>query len=114
MEKIAALPESFAKIGFFEVAQLAVLDRLLLMILALAFVISVTSLKSETSSRFILVLMATWAIGALNGSIGVNFRYQLPLLPFACAVLLANSKVLGNWLLGSVGNVKGKETEQKL
>jgi hypothetical protein len=114
LEKIVALPESFAKIGFFEVAQLAVLDRLLLLILALAFVVSVTSLRSEPSSRFILLLMATWAIGALNGSIGVNFRYQLPVLPFACAVLLANSRVLGNWLLGSVGNVKGKETEQKL
>jgi hypothetical protein len=114
LEKLIALPESFAKIAFIEVAQLAVLDRLLLVILALAFVISVTSLSSDSSLRFILVLMATWAIGALNGSIGVNFRYQLPVLPFACAVILLNSKVLGNWLLGSIGNIKGKEAKQEL
>lgn len=114
LEKLIALPESFAKIAFIEIAQLAVLDRLLLIILTIAFVISLTSLKNATSSRFILVLMATWAIGALNGSIGVNFRYQLPVLPFASAVILLNSQMLGNWLLGRIGNIKGKETKQKL
>jgi len=72
----------------------------------------VSSLKNETSLRFIMILIATWSIGALNGSIGVNFRYQLPVLPFACAVIFANSKPLGDWLFGRIGNVKGKETKQ--
>lgn len=111
IEKIIALPISFAKIGFFEVAELAVLDRLLLVILGVAFVASLISFKSPTNMRFIMVLLATWAIGALNGSIGVNFRYQLPVLPFACAVLLINSKVLGNWLLGGIRNIKSEEAK---
>lgn len=112
LQKLIALPESFAKIGFFEIAQLAVLDRLLLLILALALLISLMTIRSVSSARFLLILGATWAIGALNGSIGVNFRYQLPVLPFACAVLVVNSSWLGNWLLGRIGNVKSEETEQ--
>jgi hypothetical protein len=112
IEKIIVLPESFIKIVFFEIAQLAVLDRLLLMILAIAFVFSLNSLKNETSLRFIMILIATWSIGALNGSIGVNFRYQLPIVPFACAVLFANLKPLGDWFFGRIGNVKSKEAKQ--
>lgn len=112
IEKILALPKSFLKIAFFEIAQLAVLDRLLLLILAIAVILSVGSLKNETNFRFIMILIATWSIGALNGSIGVNFRYQLPVLPFACAVLLANLKPLGDWFFRRIGNVKGKEAKQ--
>ena len=114
MEKIIALPISFIKIGFIEVAQLAVMDKLLLMILTVAMIAALTSYKSPTSMRFLLVLLATWAIGALNGSIGVNFRYQLPVLPFACAILAMNSKALGNWLLGSIRNIKGEEAKEQL
>jgi len=109
-QKLIALPQSFGKILFFEVAQLAVLDRLLLIILALALILSVRTIKSETSLRFIAVLLAVWAIGAINGSIGVNFRYQLPVISFACAVLIANSKSLRDWFFGAVRNIERKET----
>jgi hypothetical protein len=108
-DKLLALPESFGKIIFFEVAQLAVLDRLLLTILALALFLSIKFFNTETSLRFISVLIAVWAIGAINGSIGVNFRYQLPVVPFACAVLIANSHSLRDWLFGAVRHIERKE-----
>jgi hypothetical protein len=108
-EKLLALPESFGKIIFFEVAQLAVLDRLLLTILALALFLSIKFFNTETSLRFISVLIAVWAIGAINGSIGVNFRYQLPVVPFACAVLIANSNSLRDWFFGAVRHIERKE-----
>ena len=109
IEKLLALPESFLKILFFEVAQLAVLDRLLLIVLALAFILSVMSIKNEASLRFLAVLLSVWAIGAINGSIGVNFRYQLPVVVFACAVLISNSDTLRNWFFGTIRNIKRKE-----
>jgi len=109
IEKLLALPESFLKILFFEVAQLAVLDRLLLIVLALAFILSVMSIKKEASLRFLAVLLSVWAIGAINGSIGVNFRYQLPVVVFACAVLISNSDTLRNWFFGTIRNIKRKE-----
>jgi hypothetical protein len=111
VQKLIALPQSFGKILFFEVAQLAVLDRLLLIILALALILSVKSIKDETSLRFIAVLLAVWAIGAINGSIGVNFRYQLPVISFACTVLIANSQTLRDWLFGTIGNIERKKTQ---
>jgi hypothetical protein len=111
IEKLLALPESFVKILFFEVAQLAVLDRLLLIVLALAFIFSVMSIKNESSLRFLAVLLSVWAIGAINGSIGVNFRYQLPVVTFACAVLISNSDILRNWFFGTIRNIKRKETQ---
>jgi hypothetical protein len=110
-QKLLILPISFLKILFIEVAQLAVLDRLLLLILATSLVISLYRFKNASSLRFIFILLATWAIGALNGSIGVNFRYQLPVLPFACAVLIINAGSLRNWFFWRIGNVKVKETE---
>jgi len=110
-QKLLILPISFLKILFIEVSQLAVLDRLLLLILVTSLVISIYRFKNASSLRFIIILLATWAIGALNGSIGVNFRYQLPVLPFACAVLIINAGSLRNWFFRSIGNVKVKETE---
>jgi hypothetical protein len=112
LEKILTLPISFAKVGFIEVAQLVVMDKLLLIVLLVATIAALNSYKTVSSKRFLLILLATWAIGALNGSLGVNFRYQLPVLPFACATLIMNSKVLGDWLLGRVGDVKGKEAKK--
>lgn len=111
IEKLLALPESFLKILFIEVAQLAVLDRLLLIVLALAFILSIISIRNETSHRFLAVLLSVWAIGAINGSLGVNFRYQLPVVVFACAVLISNSDVLRNWFFGTIRNIKRKEAQ---
>jgi hypothetical protein len=110
IEKLLTMPLSFAKILFIEIAQLAVVDRLLLFMIAISFFLAISNLRNDTNLRFLLVLLSVWAIGALNGSLGVNFRYQLPVLPFACAVIVLNSKVLENRLLRGFANIKGRES----
>jgi hypothetical protein len=112
IEKIFALPWSFVKILLVEVAQLTVLDRQLLIILTLALILSILNLKDTLHQRFILVLLAAWSIGALNGSIGVNFRYQLPVIPFACLVLLSSWGTLRNWFFGRIKYIEREEAQK--
>lgn len=111
VEKLVALPVSFFKILFIEVAQLAVLDRLLLLFLVVSMAFALIRFKDQSSLRFLMVLLATWAIGGLNGSLGVNFRYQMPVLPFAAAVLIIHANYLRDWLFGRVRNIEVKKTK---
>lgn len=110
IQKLTILPISFLKVLFIEVAQLAVLDRLLLLLLATALIVSLVKIKDASSLRFVFILLAALAIGAINGSLGVNFRYQMPILPFACAVIIINAKNLGDWFFGRIRDVKIKKT----
>lgn len=82
---------SFFKITFWEVAQLAILDRVLLAMLLLAAAISVLTWREISSQYYLVVLLSVFFIGAINGTIGVNFRYQLPVLGFMAWVLISNS-----------------------
>jgi hypothetical protein len=41
-----------------------------------------------SSQLFIGVVIGVFTLGAINGVMGVNFRYQLPLLPFAAASII--------------------------
>jgi hypothetical protein len=84
------LPVTFLKVGFIEMAQLAVLDRLLLTIVIIAFVLAVKFRKLESSQFFLANLAAVWTLGTLNATLGVNFRYELPILIFCCWVILEN------------------------
>ena len=60
------------------------------------FNLCLITLKESSSRYFILVLMGLWITGAINGTVGVNFRYQLPLLPFAAWAAISNySKIYG-------------------
>jgi hypothetical protein len=88
--KLVLLIISFFKVGFFEVAQLAALDRTLLITIIVAIVFAIKFPREETSRYFLAVLLAVWVIGAINGTVGVNFRYQLPVLVFACMAILSN------------------------
>ena len=43
----------------------------------------------KISSKYLLIMFTTGLLmGALNGNVGVNFRYQLPVLVFVCWSLL--------------------------
>jgi hypothetical protein len=81
-EKLVFLPISFARVGFIEIAELAAIDRILLLILAIGAISAVKHWGSVESIFFIFVLFSVWTLGALNGVLGVNFRYQMPLIPF--------------------------------
>ncbi len=86
--KLLYLPYSFIKIITFELAQLAVLDRLLLFMIILALVFSLRLWKNSSALFFLAVFVATFAIGAINGELGVNFRYQMPQIPFMAWVII--------------------------
>jgi hypothetical protein len=87
-ERPVQLLFSMVKVGFFEIGQLVVLDRILLCLLVLAAIASVLNFSRISSKFFLLLLTSLWITGAVNGTIGVNFRYQLPLLPFIAYTLL--------------------------
>lgn len=88
-EKVLGLPESFFKVLSIDIAQLMVLDRLLLMLLGIGLLLAVITLKNLPSQYFILMLLAGYTLGAINGTLGVNFRYQMPLIPFCAWTILS-------------------------
>jgi hypothetical protein len=88
-EKLIALPTSFVRVAFIEFAQLAALDRILLLFLVSAFIIALLHSQEIENRYFLSVAFAVFSIGAINGVLGVNFRYQLPLLPFMAWSVLA-------------------------
>lgn len=89
IEKFLALPFSFLKVTFYEFAELLVLDRLLACLIIVSIFVSLCSLKNAESLYLLGVTLAVFLLGAINGSIGVNFRYQLPAIPFAILSILA-------------------------
>ncbi len=110
IDRFVELVKSFFQIGFIEVAQLAALDRILLLPLATSFLLSFRYLNKNSSRFFISCLLAVWLTGAINGSLGVNFRYQLPLIGFMAWVIIENSSEFSNWFARRRINIVRKET----
>lgn len=76
-----------------EIAQLAVLDRILLIILLFALYCTFKFRHDTFSHLFLLSTFGAVSINALVGVAGVNFRYLLPILPFATLVILRSNFV---------------------
>ena len=114
LSKLLLLVRSFFEVGFFEIAQLAALDRGLLIFLVIATLLALSYSKDVSSRYFLAVLLAVWTIGAINGTTGVNFRYQLPVLTFACWVILSKSAQLADWFGGGRVNIKREKTQNEL
>jgi hypothetical protein len=98
LEKISNIPLSFLRVLFIDTAQLAVLDRLFLIYLFAGLAISILYFKSEASQYFIAVFLAGYLLGAINGTLGVNFRYQLPAIPFCAWSIIASWPLIQNRL----------------
>ena len=93
LEKVLYLPLSALKISFIEFAQLAAVDRGLLIVVVAAIFLSLFHWRNDSSRLFLLFCLAGWSIGALNGTLGVNFRYQLPVIFMACYVIVEEAKL---------------------
>jgi hypothetical protein len=111
-ERPVQLLFSMVKVAFFEIGQLLVLDRILLCLLVLAIIASVLNFSRISSKFFLLLLISLWITGAVNGTIGVNFRYQLPLLPFIAYSLLDSFRLKFEFIKFATGphrvrNLKG-------
>jgi hypothetical protein len=110
-EKISGLGISFIRVGFYEVAELAALDRVLLALLLIAIIASFRFLKMVESQYFLSVLLSVWAIGAINGTVGVNFRYQMPVLGFMFWVLSVNFPKFRDGMLGNRLNIVSSKAQ---
>jgi hypothetical protein len=82
-----------------------------LITIIIAAVISLRFPKEVASKYYLAVLLAVWFIGAINGTVGVNFRYQLPVLAFACWVIFSNSTNFTDWLGGRRVNIERKKAK---
>lgn len=98
LEKISNIPLSFLRVISIDIAQLAVLDRLLLIYLVAGLLISTLYLKNIASQYFVAVLLAGYLLGAVNGTLGVNFRYQMPAIPFCAWSIVASWPLIQNRL----------------
>lgn len=76
-----------------EIAQLVVLDRILLIILLIALYCAFKFRHETYSHLFLLSTFSAVSINSLVGVAGVNFRYLLPVLPFATLVILRSNFV---------------------
>jgi len=82
------LPISASRVLFIEISQLVALDRSLLLLISAALIVSLVRWKQVSAQVFVIMSLAGWSIGALNGVLGVNFRYQLPIVIFAAYTVL--------------------------
>jgi len=94
--KLLKLPMSMAKMAFYDLAQLAVLDRILLLALVCAVFVTFHNLRSTSSMTFLATLIMLWCTAGLNGTPGVNFRYELPILPLLAWVIIENIRFGSN------------------
>lgn len=94
--KAIKLPISMGRMAFYDLAQLVVLDRVLLLILIISIVVAINKIKGLSSRYFIPILFMLWCTAGINGTPGVNFRYELPILPVLAWVLIENLKNFSN------------------
>lgn len=90
--KAIKLPFSMLRMAFYDVAQLVVLDRVLLFFIFVAIILSFKHFKESSSQYFLSVLLMLWCTAGINGTPGVNFRYELPILPLLAWVIIENIK----------------------
>jgi len=95
------------KVVFFEIAELFVLDRMLFLFLTSALILAIVNFQHVWSKLFISSLVSCFVIGSINGTVGVNFRYYLPVIPFMLySIIMTCSFKSGNRL-----HIKSKETQ---
>lgn len=97
-QKAFSFPVSLFRVAFYEFAELVVLDRVLLSLLILGLGLAVFTIKDRDSRLFLLFLLAGLLVGGINGTVGVNFRYQLPVLGPLIYILSNKSVLLFNKL----------------
>ena len=98
-QRIMLYPFYLIKITFYEFAQLFVMDRILFFMCALSIYLSFKYINKDSSKYLLLVLFAGLLTGAMNGTVGVNFRYQLPVIAFMCWSIIDNTNISLNGFL---------------
>ena len=115
--KLIKIPIYYIRVLAIDVVQLAVLDRVLLILIVMGIFLSIINFRHISSQYFLSMFIAGYLIGAINGTIGVNFRYQMPVIPFcAWAIIEYFQAYRGTLFLGPFSHiyVKVKKTQKKL
>ena len=92
-QRILLYPFYVLKIAFYEFSQLFILDRILFFMCILSLYYSIRYFYKDSSKYLLFVFCAGILTGALNGTVGVNFRYQLPVITFICWSIIDNSSL---------------------
>ena len=79
------------KVLVVEFGQLFVMDRILFVFIVLSTLVALLKWKNVYSQSYIALFIASFAMGAWNGALGVNFRYQLSLTIAGAIVILINA-----------------------
>jgi hypothetical protein len=104
--KLIKMPVVFVKVFAIDIAEFGVLDRVFLFYIGLCFYLAIRLRKALSAQLFMAVLFAGYVIGTINGTLGVNFRYQIPVLIFT-AWLILDSLEISNGGLSLVPSTKG-------
>ena len=91
IEKISSFLSNSIKLLTVEIGQLVVFDKVLLALMALGVFLSFRNLQNTSSRFFLLSVSSTYLMSLLNGTPGVNFRFQLPIIAALVWALLENS-----------------------
>ena len=102
------------KVLFFEISQLAILDRNSLVSFIYTFYLAVKNIPKESSKSLLIMLSSIWISGLINDVVGVNFRCQLPLLPLDVWVITENyhlkRKTLTNLMSSTICHLSNGES----
>jgi hypothetical protein len=93
--KLAKLPLVFIKVFAIDIAEFGVLDRAFLVFILFCFIQAIRLRKTLSAQLFTAVLFAGYIIGSINGTLGVNFRYQIPVLIFSAWLILDSLEISG-------------------
>jgi hypothetical protein len=93
--RLIRIPISTLETTFVELMQLLILDRVLSLIIFLAFALICLNKRDLISQSFIFVTAGVVFLSGINGVFGVNFRYHLPMLAFGVLILLDKAKLEG-------------------
>jgi hypothetical protein len=91
LSKLLAFPMTLLKMHFVEIGQLFVIDRVFFFALILLLGHSLFEIRKRNAQLILLVTSALVLTASINGVLGVNFRFHLPLLPFLIYYLSSNS-----------------------
>lgn len=104
--KLIQLPFVFLKIIVVDFLQFGVLDRALLIVLSFCLIQAIRIRHQLSAQLFLAVFVSGYLIGAINGTLGVNFRYEMPVLIF-CAWLILDSFEYNQKKLRLVSSIAG-------
>lgn len=79
-DKVLSFSSNSARLITIEIGQLFVFDRVLLILFALSVYLALKNIHSDSSKFLFLSILSTYLMSVLNGTAGVNFRFQLSII----------------------------------